>query len=295
MGDELSPLDEGKQHPYKGRTVAISTMHGKHEIIGPILDKRIGTKSVLASGINTDSLGTFSGDVARTGTPLQTAIEKARLGMAVTGKKLGIANEGSFGPHPQLPFFTSDMEIIVLVDGENDLVIEEYVVSPSTNVGEIKVADIHDAEEFLNKSLFGTHGMVVRPNSSLETANIKKGILDGKSLAEAIRLSAKRSSDGLAHIETDMRAHMNPTRQKVIAEASEKFAARVNTICPHCGLPGWGVVDCIMGLPCEGCGGPTAMVHKEIEGCVKCRFRKVLPRSDGKEKAPVNLCPECNP
>ena len=250
---------------------------------------------VLASNVDTDLLGTFSGDVERKGTAVETAIQKARLGIEATGIPLGIANEGSFGPHPQIPLLNSDLEIIVLVDAERDLVIEEYVVSASSNVGELKVSNLASAEAFLKRSFFGTHGMVVRPNTSKSKEAIKKGIIDRDQLAQAISESAARSADGLAHLETDMRAHFNPTRQKVIAEAAEKFVKRVGYLCPNCGAPGWGVVDSIMGLPCEGCGGPTALVHKEIEGCVKCRFVKVLPRSDGKEKAGAHLCPECNP
>lgn len=282
-------------HPYLGRTFVMATKHEKERILRPILASHLGVNVELAEAVDTDCLGTFSGEITRQGTPLETAIKKARLGIQATGIPIGIANEGSFGPHPQMPFFNSDQELLVLVDIERDIVIEEYVVSASTNVGEIKVSTMDQAEDFLANCKFGSHALVVRPNSSFSSDKIQKGILDRQALARVVQYCATHSADGLAHIETDMRAHLNPTRQNVIAEAGEKFARRIKSLCSECGNPGWGVVDCIMGLPCETCRSPTQLIHKEIEGCVKCAFRKVLPRSDGKANAPTHLCPACNP
>ncbi len=282
-------------HPYFGRTFVLATKHEKEHILRPIFTSLLGVDLKLAQNVDTDKLGTFSGEINRNGSPLETAIKKARLGIEASGIPIGIASEGSFGPHPQLPFVNSDLEILVLVDTERDIVIEEYVVSASTNLGNIAVATMSEAEAFLATCNFGSHAMVVRPNSSLCPDTIKKGILDRETLAIAVQNCAAQSADGLACIETDMRAHLNPTRQGVIAEAGEKFARRIKMLCTQCQSPGWGVVDCIIGLPCETCGGPTQLIHREIEGCVKCPFRIVLARSDGKLRAPTHLCPQCNP
>jgi hypothetical protein len=282
-------------HPYQGRTLVITTQHAKESILRPILANHLGINLVCTTGVDTDLLGTFNGEVRRVGSPTETAIQKARLGIEATGIPIGLASEGSFGPHPQLPFFNADQEIMVLVDTERQIVIEESVVSTATNVGEINVASIEEAEEFLAKSLFGTHAVIVRPNCTSDPHVIQKGIVDRYALSQTIKQYAGISPDGLAHLETDMRAHLNPTRRKVIEAAAEKLAVRIRAQCPECGTPGWGVVDVIMGLPCEGCAEPTHLVHKEILGCVKCRFRKVTSRSDAKKSAPAHLCPHCNP
>ena len=44
---------------------------------------------------DTDVLGTFTGDVPRPGSPFETAVAKARIGMGLTGCSLGLASEGT--------------------------------------------------------------------------------------------------------------------------------------------------------------------------------------------------------
>ena len=45
--------------------------------------------------VDTDVFGTFAGEVERVGTPLETAVEKAQLGIKTTGNPFAIASEGS--------------------------------------------------------------------------------------------------------------------------------------------------------------------------------------------------------
>ena len=45
--------------------------------------------------VDTDIFGTFTGEIERVGTPLETAIKKARLGIENTGNPYAIASEGS--------------------------------------------------------------------------------------------------------------------------------------------------------------------------------------------------------
>lgn len=108
-------------------------MHGKHKAIAPVLHERPGLQVIVPENLDTDRLGTFSGEVERPGTMLETAIAKARLGMELAGLRIGIASEGSFGPHPQVPFMAAGVELIVLVDDERDLVVSEQQVFADTN------------------------------------------------------------------------------------------------------------------------------------------------------------------
>lgn len=91
-------------NPYRGQLAVLTTMHGKEAVIAPVLRERLSLTVVTASAVDTDALGTFSGKVPRTGTMLEVAIAKARLGMAQSGLAIGMASEGSYGPHPHVPF-----------------------------------------------------------------------------------------------------------------------------------------------------------------------------------------------
>lgn len=108
----------------------LATRHGKLECIGPPLEELGLVVAVI--DVDTDVLGTFTGEFPRTSSPLETAIAKARLGMAATGVPLGLASEGSFGPHPAVPWITVDREIVVLVDDRRGLVVAG--VASSTDV-----------------------------------------------------------------------------------------------------------------------------------------------------------------
>ena len=122
-----------------------------------------------------------------------------------------------------------------------------------------------------------------------------KGITERESLKRSIERSVALSDDGLALIETDLRAHMNPTRQRVITRLAERLAQRLLQLCPHCNTPGWGIVDVARGLPCEWCGEVTSLVSEYIYGCPFCSYREYKPHSDGLRYAPAAQCPLCNP
>lgn len=90
-------------HPYAGRRAVIATMHRKEEAIGPALHAGLALSTVSPRALNTELLGTFCGEAARQGTMLGVAVQKARLGMCAAALPLGVASEGSFGPHPRIP------------------------------------------------------------------------------------------------------------------------------------------------------------------------------------------------
>ncbi len=67
-------------HPYRGKPVVLATKHDKQRVIAPALTPSPGLQVRLA-GVDTDALGTFTGEIARPGTPRETALAKARLGI----------------------------------------------------------------------------------------------------------------------------------------------------------------------------------------------------------------------
>jgi hypothetical protein len=94
-------------------------MHRKEEAVAPALLSTLGLLVVPARGLDTDQLGTFSGEVPREGSMLDVAMRKARLGMSATGLPLGIASEGTFGPHPAIPFFPAGSLCSSMTRGES--------------------------------------------------------------------------------------------------------------------------------------------------------------------------------
>jgi len=105
-------------HPYAGRAAVLATRHGKERLLGRPLRVTPGLRLRVPPDLDTDALGTFTGEVARVGTPLEVARRKARLGMEAMGLPLGLASEGSFGPHPTIPFLPADHELLLFVDDE---------------------------------------------------------------------------------------------------------------------------------------------------------------------------------
>lgn len=288
-------LLDGPIHPYQGREAVLSTKHGKEQVIAPPLMASVGLNVRVPEGVDTDTLGTFTGEVPRIGTAREVALRKARLGMAAVGLPLGLANEGSFGPHPLVPFVMGDHEILVFVDDELDIQVIEELSSMKTNFAYQVVTGATDLSHFLQRVHFPSHGLIVRPNSGLQPGLLFKGITTARSLEEAVDRSARASTDGLAHVETDMRAHLNPTRQLVLRDLAERMARRLASRCSQCGAPGWGVVDVVRGLPCEVCGGETDWVREEIYGCPRCQLRHNRPRSDGLHHVDSENCSWCNP
>ena len=125
--------------------------------------------------------------------------------------------------------------------------------------------------------------------------NIYKGIITRDELVHAIRTCAAASADGLALIQTDMRAHFNPTRMASLGVLADRLAERLLCLCRSCGAPGYGMTGVERGLPCQMCGLPTELVIREVFGCAACGTRDTRPRSDGLTLGEPTYCPECNP
>lgn len=122
-------------------------------------------------------------------------------------------------------------------------------------------------KDFLDKVHFPSHALVVRPNSAIIPGFTFKGLKRASEVKEAIDLCTSASADGLVRVETDMRAHMNPTRMKIINKLAEKLAVRLVNLCPNCSCPGRGVIDVARGLPSEAYGLKTKQIAQEVYGC----------------------------
>lgn len=290
------PCRRERRQPYAGERAVLATMHGKDSVITPILLDSSGLIVETATGVDTNTLGTFTGETPRVGGIRDAAIAKARLGMAASRLQIGIASEGSYGPHPAVPFLAGGVELMVLVDDVRGSIIAEHLIEDAPNYGHATVTCRSELDSFLRRHRFPEHALIVKPNRpKLQHELIHKGIRDDQALAGAVAACAVASTDGKAFVQTDMRAHMNPARMASIARLARKFGARLASICPACGVPGFGQVDVETGLPCEWCDTPSSLVTHDIFGCTACAFRESRLRRDGRTHADPGDCARCNP
>ena len=158
-----------------------------------------------------------------------------------------------------------------------------------------EITSLDEIKQFAEKALFPSHALIVRPFPRDNQAPILKGIQSDENLERAFFESLKLSPENKVWVETDMRAHLNPTRMKMIASLGTKLAHRLNTLCPNCQTPGWGTVDIMTGLPCNECGLATGEIKAEVFGCTKCPYQESSPPHHGKESASPEYCTNCNP
>lgn len=287
---------ERRVTPYAGARAVLATMHGKEAAIAPVFLDWLGLNVELAPNLDTDVLGTFTGERLRAGTMREAAIAKARLGMVATGLPIGLASEGSYGPHPTLPFAAGGIELMVLVDDVLGIVASEYLIEDVPAYHHTFAETIDRLAPFLDRVGFPSHGVIVKPaQGRLEVAPIYKGLRSRPELARAILECAGHSPDKRALIQSDMRAHMNPTRMETLRRLALLFTERLATPCPGCGMPGYGQLDIEIGLPCEVCGAPNTLLKHRVFGCVACAHREQRLSLGGITGASPKYCPQCNP
>lgn len=294
-GGRIRAEGGGVSGHYAGRRAALATMHGKEAAIAPPLFERLGLAVEVPPGLDTDRLGTFTGEVPRPGTIEETATRKARMAIEASGLRLGIASEGAYGPHPLVPFLAQGLELMVLVDDARGLVIREHLVEERPAYDQMIVSEADDPGDFLARIGFPEQAVIVRPETPGPRDVAAKGLRTRADVARAVAETAARASDGRVLVQTDMRAHMNARRMATLARLADRFAARIATPCPDCAAPGFGLIRTEKGLPCAWCGGPSMLVKAQVLGCVACGREERRPRPDGLMEADPGQCPVCNP
>ena len=77
---------------FEGRKLIIATKHGKETVIAPLIESALGLICFVSENFDTDSLGTFTGEIERELDPLATLRKKCLLAMESSGNDLGIAS-----------------------------------------------------------------------------------------------------------------------------------------------------------------------------------------------------------
>ncbi|MFM7677509.1 MAG: DUF6671 family protein [Roseiflexaceae bacterium] len=284
------------QHPrefYGERQAVLVSMHHKADIIAPVLVAQLGIHITALTTIDTDQFGSFTGEIPRPDTQYQTAVAKARAGMAHGGYQLGIASEGSFFPHPAIPWLTVNHELVVLVDDIHGWVLEGWATARETTAARQQVRTLADVHEFVRRVGFPEQGIVVRYQAD-GVARVHKDADTLEALCAVVD-RAYHADTGDVWLETDLRAHRNPKRRVVIRQAAEDLWRNAQRMCARCGAPGMRTVATVPGLPCEWCGTPTDQPNALIHACVRCDYRVELPYSDAHTTAAPEFCGVCNP
>ncbi|CCE74171.1 DUF6671 family protein [Clavibacter nebraskensis] len=286
--------DADALEPYRGATVVFATRHGKErQAVAPfreLLDARV----VAPEDIDTDRFGTFTGDVPRTGTPWRTALDKARLGVELTGVPLALASEASYGG---AWWAGMHHELLLFHDGTRGITLTEEASGASADPGARVVGSVDEALAAAARFGFpGVHAVAVAGDAPRVVA--RKGLADPDALAAAVEEllgtgGGPERGGAPVRVGPDHRAHADPPRQRVIAGLCRRMAERLTRPCPDCRMPGWGLVDVERGLPCGLCGTPTAAVAADVHGCGACGATRAVPRAE--RAVDPRWCDACNP
>lgn len=277
---------------FSNRKLLVATKHHKEKVIAPLFERELGVSCFVSDEFDTDTLGTFSGEITRKDDALTTLKKKCILAMEKNHCDLVIASEGSFGAHPSVFFAAADEELLMLIDAKNNLEIIAREISLDTNFSAAAITNENDLLAFAQRVQFPSHGLIIKPTEN-DFSKIAKGIthLDDlkKHFYEFI------NEFGTAYVETDMRANFNPTRMKVIEKAAEKLLQNVQSTCPNCKTPGFTITKAIPGLPCHWCKNPTASTLSYLYTCNKCEFTKEDLFPHQKNTEDPTYCDLCNP
>jgi len=261
----------------------------------PLLARFLGLTIEVAPGLDTDAFGAFSRETARTANPLEAAREKIAAAFdRVPSATIGLASEGSFGGHPQIPFLPFGQELVMLIDRRSGLELVGHHGSTRTNFAHLVVADPEAGLAFGRRIGFAGHGIILtawendRPAPDIA---LIKDVVNEAALLDGIDRIVGQA--GAALVETDMRADRNPTRMRAIRRATLDLVRHSRSLCPACGWPGFAVTERLAGLPCADCGEPTLQIRAEILTCAGCGHRE--QRLMARRAADPGQCGNCNP
>jgi len=277
---------------FAGRKLVIATKHQKEKVIAPFFEKAFDVNCFVPDNFDTDLLGTFTGDIERKDDPITTLRNKCLQAMELSNSDLGIASEGSFGSHPAIPYVRADDELLIFIDQQNDLEIIERELSTDTNFNGSEVRTEKELIDFATEAKFPSHALIIQKASD-DTSGMIKGVTDWNLLRETFQTFYKKF--GQAYVLTDMRALYNPTRMQVIKKAAEKLVKKINTVCPNCLTPGFGITEAKPGLPCELCALPIKSTLSYVYVCKRCSFSKEEKFPHQKKYEEPTFCDFCNP
>lgn len=279
-------------HALQGQPIALLTQHGKEKLLAPLIESSLGCKLLHIDCFDTDQLGTFTRDIPRHGSQLDAARKKAQLAAQFANNRFTLSSEGAFVTDPWSGMLPWNIELILLKD--HDTGMEWIGIAQGAAVNNQQIILNRDELAFFAESAgFPEHHLVIRPDHALHPDCIK-GINNWEDLQRHYAAIQQKSKTSHVSIENDLRAHCNPTRQKMIVRAAEDLLLKLHSNCPVCKQPGFWVEESIKGLPCRVCLSPTKKTKAERWLCPHCQYEQIKPAPQETGADPM-FCPECNP
>jgi Zn finger protein HypA/HybF involved in hydrogenase expression len=265
--------------------VALITKHQKARWIAPYLAP-LGYEVFESSLFDTDTLGTFSGEVERTLSPMDAALTKAKKACELTGTDWGLGSEGSFGGGPAPGMINWNDELLCLYQASTGITVYAHAAGP-TSVQELTMDDGVPKKVPLRQKLL----LLPKQRWILRTEQrIQKG-LSAEQLLTC--LEPLVSSTQKLTIEPDLRAMNCPQRQQMITKAAEDLVRRLSETCPQCQAFNFVIKEKQSGLPCTLCTLPTKQAKAWTRVCDTCNYRndEVVQQ----KSADPTHCQFCNP
>jgi predicted nucleic-acid-binding Zn-ribbon protein len=268
---------------------SLLTKHHKLPLISPALAE-IDVIVELTDSFDTDTLGTFAGEIPRTLSPLDCVKTKAKLACQISGLRFGIGSEGSFGGGPVPGLLNWDHELLCWYDSSRD----QYIIASAS--GPVPLSDLQtDQLHLLREHLLqhdAAQGWIIS-----HSAGVIKGLIGFDAVCQALE-QAKLLNSALQltqslRLSPDLRAHFCPSRQQYIRQAATQLADRLRALCPQCQTPDFWRKELQLGLPCSACTYPTQRVKYYLKKCECCgHTEQELPSEASADPA---HCPLCNP
>lgn len=265
--------------------LALLTQHAKQSAVEAPL-KNAGYTVHTLTGFDTDTLGTFTGEKARQGTQLDAAAAKAKLATALSSQRYGLGSEGAFGPDPYVGLTAWASEVLAWWDAQDERLVYAAVQGPETNYEHTTASTWEEARAFATSIGFAPHGIIV---GKPEQPFYNKDCRDWTALETQVRTAL---AHGPVWLETDMRAHCNPTRMAMIGRCAEQLAHLLQSHCPACKRIGFGEVSPVLGAQCEACGAATAVLKAKLTRCTACGHTE---QESIRSTVPAAHCDHCNP
>lgn len=270
---------------FQGAHFGLLSLHGKETILAPMLYQRWRASLTHSEAYDTDSLGTFSGDVERSLSPTECALKKARLALELTGADFGLGSEGSFNTGPW-GFGVINQELVACVPASGNW----YVVGWHTALAAVEECRYDEPER---QAHFWQHLPEGQGVMLIANGLIAKGIrTQSEAKSQLYQWYGEHIPSDL-RIAYDLRAHQSPVRRTNIALAVFNLLDRLDSPCGECGQPGFWPDREEAGLPCADCGCPTQSPRARIAHCESCGNQQIIPVEA--EYADPASCQWCNP
>lgn len=276
--------------PSASQAVIMATKHRKEVYLGQAFSAHWDVL-LRAADVDTDQLGTFSGEIPRPGDVPTTLRKKVSLALAnYPDAEVVVATEGSFGPDPELGWIPLHEEVLLWAWPRAGKELFVAHRSHDTNFSSCQEPDFAAVCRWAERVGFPAAHLILRRADGTVVA---KGLNDPTELERRWRETS--AAHGAPIVETDMRADRNPRRQEALRALAHKTMEALEARCPSCGFPGFVPRPASPGAPCRACGAPTRLPRELRADCPECHAAQSHESPHQIEGVDPGQCDRCNP